>query len=70
MFSSYSKYKKRAMGYAKAHPEYNAFIHALGGIAIGILITNPLVMPHPIRWAVIFGVASVLGHLYPLIAKK
>lgn len=58
------------MAYFKAHPEYNAMVHGLGGIAIGILIAGPLIYPHPIRWALVFGGLSVVGHLFTLSAKK
>ena len=56
--------------YFKAHPAYNASVHALGGLGVGILITYPFIGPHPLRWGIIFLGLSVLGHLYPILMKK
>lgn len=56
--------------YFKNHPAFNAFVHVLGGIGIGILITYPLIGTHPVRWGIILLALSVLGHLYPTILKK
>lgn len=57
-------YIKKALSYFSKHPAYNATVHAIGGAAIGILITSPIVNPHPIRWALVLGAISILGHLY------
>ncbi len=62
MLKKYLKYRHKAMKYLGNHVEYNSFVHMIGGVGIGILITYPLVGPHPIRWAVVFLVASILGH--------
>jgi len=70
MFKKYLRYRGIAITYFKHHPEYNALVHALGGIAIGILIAEPLIFPHPIRWALIFAGLGIAGHLYTLVAKK
>ncbi len=70
MFKTYFKYRKQAIGYFKNHPEYNATVHVVGGIGLGILIASPLTFPHPLRWAAIFMSVSLLGHLYILFAKK
>lgn len=70
MLKEYFKYRKKAIVYFKNHPEYNACVHVLGGIAIGILIAVPLTFPHPLRWAFVFGGLSIAGHLYTLAAKK
>ena len=45
-------------------------IHALGGIGLGILIASPMANPHPVRWGVVFLIASLLGQIYALHAKK
>jgi hypothetical protein len=50
--------------YFSKHPSVNAIVHATGGIAVGILLTYPLVGAHPVRWAIAFGVLSLLGHVY------
>jgi len=61
---------KKTEQYFKQHPAYNATVHALGGIGIGILITYPLVGTHPVRWAVVLLILALLGHLYPLTQGK
>lgn len=38
----------------------------LVGMGIGILITYPLVVTHPVRWGVGLIVLGLLAHLYPL----
>lgn len=58
------------MNYFKNHVEYNAFVHVLAGIGLGILIASPLTFPHPVRWGLIFVGLSVLGHLYTITVKK
>lgn len=70
MLKSLQKQRKQVMGYFGKHVEFNAFAHALGGIAIGILIASPLTFPHPVRWAIGFAVLSILCHLYAFVAKK
>lgn len=70
MLKSYLKKRQKILKFLGAHAEYNAFIHVISGIGIGILITYPLVGPHPIRWAVVFLTIGVLGHLYPLLAER
>lgn len=67
--SFYKKYINRAESNSKKHPRFNAIIHGLGGIAIGILITHPFVDPHPLQWAAVFGGLSILGHIYIATAK-
>lgn len=70
MFKKYFKARQKILKFLGAHAEYNAFIHVLSGIGMGILITYPLIGEHPIRWAVVFLTVGVLGHLYPLVAGK
>lgn len=38
----------------------------LVGMGIGILITYPLVVTHPVRWGALFIGLGLLAHLYPL----
>ncbi len=63
------KIMKKAEVYMKKHPMYNALIHALGGIGIGILIASPVVGIHPVRFGIAFLIASALGHAYTWFAK-
>jgi len=60
---------KKIASYFKKYPEYNALIHALGGIGVGILITYPFVGEHPLRWGIGFLLVALLGHLYPLTLR-
>lgn len=61
--------KKIAKFFVK-YPEYNAIVHALGGIGVGILITYPFVGSHPVRWGTGFLALALLGHIYPIIKSK
>ncbi len=61
---------KKIREYFKKHTEYNAIVHAIGGIGVGILIASPLIDPHPVRWGLTLLVIAVAGHLYPLMAEK
>jgi hypothetical protein len=64
-----NKHIQKAMAYFKKHPAYTATVHLLGGIAVGILITHPLIGPHPIRWALVFAAIAIAGHAYAFLAK-
>lgn len=55
---------KKAMTFMKKHPAYNASVHAIGGIGIGILIASPIAGIHPVRWGIAFLIVSLLGHIY------
>jgi hypothetical protein len=70
MMKTYLRHRKTALTYFKAHPEYNATVHALGGISVGVLLARPLFDPHPLRWAVVFALLSIGGHVYALAKKK
>ena len=59
---------KKGLAFMKKHPAYNAMVHAVGGIGIGVLITYPLVGVHPVRIAIVFIVLSLLGLLYAMFA--
>ncbi len=52
------------MKYFEKHPNTNSFIHVIGGIGIGFLLTYPLAGSHPVRWGIAFLVLSVLGHVW------
>ena len=57
-------HKEKIENYMKKHIVYNASIHAIGGLGLGILLASPLFGPHPVRWGVAFLVVSLLGHWY------
>lgn len=57
---------KKMEDYFKKHYNYNALVHTVLGVGIGILMTYPFVGEHPLRWGAAFVLAGVLGHLYPL----
>ncbi len=61
---------KQISQYFKNHITYTSFVHVLAGIGVGMLLTYPLAGAHPVRWAVVFLAAGILGHLYPLIKKN
>jgi hypothetical protein len=58
----------KATAYFRKHIIYTAFVHLIGGIGIGVLITYPLAGIHPVRWGIIFLVIALLGHLYAWLA--
>ncbi len=62
------KHYKKAMQYMSKHPAYNATIHALGGLGVGLLIARPLVV-HPLRTGIILIALSLLGHIYAWMSK-
>lgn len=66
MLKTYNKYRKTAISYFSKHVEFNAAVHAVGGIGVGILIAGPMANPHPVRWAAVFLIISLVGHLYAL----
>lgn len=59
---------EKAMDYMKNHPVYNAVVHTLGGIGLGILITYPIAGVHPIRFGLAFLLLAVLGHIFAMFA--
>lgn len=63
------EYKKVRTYFAK-YVDYNSLVHLVGGVGIGILIASPFAFPHPVRWGAALIALGLLGHLYPLIAKK
>lgn len=65
-----AKIFQRIENYFKNHTTYTAFVHILVGVGIGILLTHTAFDPHPLRWGLIFLLAGVLGHLYPLLNRK
>lgn len=64
------KLRKKAMTYFSNHVEYNALVHMLAGVGLGILIAVPFAYPHPVRWALVLLGISLAGHLYTLTVKK
>jgi len=65
----YKKYQKIQKYFGK-HGHFNAVVHLVVGIGIGIFITYPFVGAHPLRWTIIFLGIGILGHLYPLVGEK
>lgn len=61
---------KKAEGFFKKNPAYNALIHILIGVGIGVLITYPFAGIHPVRLGAAFLAVGLVGHLYPLVVKK
>lgn len=59
-----TKYIRHLNKYLAKNPEFNSVIHAVLGIGVGILITYPLAGIHPVRWAAVFIVAALLGHVW------
>lgn len=57
---------KRGKKYMSQHLEFNAVVHALGGIGLGILLTHLAFDPHPVRWAAFFILLAIAGHLYAM----
>lgn len=64
------KWIKRSEKWFSKHVWYASLIHGLAGVGIGILITNPLVGEHPVRWGAVFLGLGILGHLAPYFDKK
>lgn len=60
---------KQLVQYFKNHAIYNACVHVMVGIGIGMLLTYPLAGAHPVRWGLAFLALGILGHLYPLVKK-
>lgn len=60
---------RKIEAYLNSHTTYNALIHICTGVGIGILLTHPLLDPHPLRWGFAFLAIGILGHIYPLLKK-
>ncbi len=60
----YTNHKIKALNYLTAHPEFNATIHALGGVSVGILIMYYFKIQDPLTWGIFLGALSILGHLW------
>lgn len=58
---------KKITEYFKEHVMYNAVVHILLGVGLGILITYPIAGQHPVRWALVFLVAAAIGHVQPIL---
>lgn len=55
---------KKGMDYLKKHPAYNASIHALGGLGVGMIVASTIASSHIVLWGMALIVVSLLGHLY------
>lgn len=56
------------MAFFSKHVEYNAFVHVLGGVGLGIIIAG-FTFPYQVNWALGLLALSILGHLYTLTVK-
>ncbi len=61
---------KKIANYFSKHVMFNSTVHLIGGMGLGILLTFPLFIPHPVRWGILLLALAFLGHLYALKAKK
>lgn len=66
----FSVSRKRAIKYFSNHVEYNALVHVLGGIGLGILISTFFILPYPAYIAIVLLIISLAGHAYTLTLKK
>ena len=64
------KVYKKIMKYFEKYPTYNASVHFIGGVGIGILITYPYIGAHPVKWGLFLVTIAAIGHLLPLWMKK
>ena len=58
---------KNGIAFMKKHPVYHATVHAIGGIAVGILIMHVFNLQNPLFWVIILGAISIGGHLYAFL---
>lgn len=49
---------------------YNALVHAVGGIGVGVLIARDVAGEHPVRFGAALIAIALLGHLYPSTLRK
>ena len=61
---------KNGIAFMKKHPVYHATIHAIGGVAVGILIMYVFNLQNPLIWVLILGSLSIGGHLYAFLKVK
>ena len=60
---------RNAMKYFGKYPDQNAFVHLLGGVGIGFMLTYPVAGIHPVRWGLIFLLMAVVGYLWAGMQK-
>lgn len=58
------KYHTKMLKYFSKNARFNSYVHFLGGIGVGFLLTYPLAQEHPVRWGVALLILSTLGHVY------
>ena len=58
------KFYKSMMKYFAKYPDQNAFVHLLGGVGIGFLLTYPAAGAHPVRWGLSFIALALVGYLW------
>lgn len=59
---------KKVERYLAKHPTYNAAVHILTGMGIGVLVTYPYI-DHPVRVGGVLLAVGIIGHLYPLLDR-
>ena len=69
MVKVFMNYRKHAITFFSKHVEYNALVHVLGGIGLGIIVAG-FTLPNQVNWALGLLALSVLGHLYTLTVKN
>lgn len=55
--------------YFSRHVTFNAVIHAVGGLGVGILV-HSYFNPHPVRYGLLLLGIALLGHLYAYRKSK
>jgi hypothetical protein len=63
------KFWKQAMKYFSKYPDQNAFVHLLGGVGIGFMLTYPVANTHPVRWGALFILLAIVGYIWAGIQK-
>lgn len=59
-----------AIAFMKKHPVYHATTHAIGGVAVGILIMYIFNLQNPLMWVIVLGAISIGGHLYAALSEN
>ena len=61
---------KKIEKYFTKHVWFNSLGHLIGGIGIGVLLTDSFFNPHPLRWGVGLIVVALLFHAYAYYQKN
>lgn len=63
------KFEQKMEKHFKAHPRYNALVHSVIGVGLGILAANSVFGQETLKWGVGIAVAGIILHLYPVFNK-